>query len=85
MALEHAKKIGLETQLQTTVTRRNKHELRDIARICEETGTRMWSLFFLLPMGRGQSEAELTGAEYEEVFETIYDMSTDLVLRSEDH
>jgi AdoMet-dependent heme synthase len=75
VALEHAQKIGLETQLQTTVTRRNMSELRDIARICEDVGTRMWSLFFLLPMGRGQSEAELTGAEYEEVFEIIYDVS----------
>ena len=75
VALKHAQKIGLETQLQTTVTRRNMHELRDVARICEETGTRMWSLFFLLPMGRGQSEAELTGAEYEKVFEIIYDVS----------
>lgn len=74
-ALKHAQKIGLETQLQTTVTRRNMHELRDIAKICEETGTKMWSLFFLLPMGRGQSEAELTGAEYEQVFEIIYDVS----------
>ena len=75
IALEHARKIGLETQLQTTVTRRNMHELRDIAKICEAVGTKMWSLFFLLPMGRGQSEAELTAAGYEQVFETIYDVS----------
>lgn len=75
VALKHAQAIGLETQLQTTVTRRNMHELLDIARLCEEVGTRMWSLFFLLPMGRGESEAELTGEEYEQVFEIIYQVS----------
>ena len=75
IALRHAQKIGLETQLQTTVNRRNKHELGDIARICEDVGTRMWSLFFQLPMGRATSEADLCGEEYEEVFDTIYRIS----------
>src|SRR5882724_10315186 len=32
-ALKHAQSIGLETQLQTTVTRRNRAELADVARI----------------------------------------------------
>ena len=36
LALDHARRIGLETQLQTTVTRRNLPCLRDIARIAEE-------------------------------------------------
>ena len=74
-ALHHAQKIGLETQQQTTVTRRNMGELREIAKIVEETGGKMWSLFFLVSMGRGQSEQELNAAEYEEVFETIYEIS----------
>lgn len=75
VALKHAQEIGLETQLQTTVTRRNMGELRQIAEIAEETGTRMWSLFFLLPMGRASSSDELTAEEYEQVFETIYEVS----------
>jgi radical SAM protein len=75
VALKHAQRIGLETQLQTTVTRRNMHELHKIAEIAEEVGTRMWSLFFLLPMGRAQSDDDLTAAEYEQVFEIIYNIS----------
>jgi radical SAM protein len=75
VALKHAQKIGLDTQQQTTVTRRNKHELRDIARIVEDTGGRMWSLFFLVTMGRADTGDDLSAAEYEEVFETIYDIS----------
>ena len=75
VALKYAQKIGLETQQQTTVTRRNMHELRDIARIVEDTGGRMWSLFFLVTMGRADSNDDLTAEQYEEVFETIYDIA----------
>jgi radical SAM protein len=74
-ALRHAQKIGLETQQQTTVTRRNMHELRAIADLVEETKGRMWSLFFLVTMGRGVSEQELNAEEYEQVFEIIYEIS----------
>jgi radical SAM protein with 4Fe4S-binding SPASM domain len=49
--------------------------LRDIAKIAEETGARMWSLFFLLTMGRAESKDDLAGEQYEEVFETIYEIS----------
>jgi radical SAM protein len=75
VALKHAQRIGLDTQQQTTVTRRNMHELRQIADIVEETGGRMWSLFFLVTMGRADSHDDLTAAEYEQVFETIYEIS----------
>ena len=38
-ALEDARLIGLETQLQTTVTRRNMHSLDQIAQIAAAVGT----------------------------------------------
>jgi radical SAM protein len=75
-ALRHARKIGLDTQLQTTVTRRNMAKLPRIAEIAREVGTKMWSLFFLITMGRADSGDDLQAAEYEEVFDFIYDLST---------
>ena len=74
-ALRHAQKIGLDTQLQTTVTRRNMSELPRIAEIAREVGTRMWSLFFLITMGRADSSDDLQAAEYEEVFDFMYNLS----------
>lgn len=74
-ALRHAKEIGLETQLQTTVTRLNKHQLPLIAERVAEVKGRMWSLFFLIVTGRAQAEQDLTAEEYEEVFATLYDLS----------
>jgi len=72
LALRHAQRIGLETQLQTTVTRRNFRKLAQIAEIAAEVGTKMWSLFFLVATGRALENEDLTGEEYEKVFEFIY-------------
>jgi radical SAM protein len=74
-ALKHAQSIGLETQLQTTVTRRNRTELADVARIAGDVGAKMWSLFFLVVTGRALAADDLTAEEYEEVFQTIYDIA----------
>lgn len=75
IALEYAKQIGLDVQLQTTVTRRNRSELDQIAAIGEEMKVKMWSLFFLIVTGRALENDDLTAEEYEDVFEDIYRIS----------
>jgi radical SAM protein len=75
MALRYAQLIGLETQIQTTVTRRNIGQLLQIADLVADVGAKMWSLFFLVVTGRAQQQDDLTAEEYEEVFETIYGIS----------
>ncbi|HWB86250.1 MAG TPA: TIGR04053 family radical SAM/SPASM domain-containing protein [Bryobacteraceae bacterium] len=75
LALHHAREIGLATQLQTTVTRRNMQRLAEIARIAEEVGTKMWSLFFLIVTGRALAGDDLQADEYEKVFEFLYELS----------
>jgi radical SAM protein with 4Fe4S-binding SPASM domain len=74
-ALEEAKRIGLETQFQTTVTRRNMHQLGRIAGLAANVGARMWSVFFLVVTGRALASDDLTAEEYERVFETLYQIS----------
>jgi radical SAM protein len=74
-ALRHAREIGLDTQLQTTVTQRNRARLPEMAEIAKEVGTRMWSLFFLIVTGRAGETDDLTAPEYEEVFEFMYELS----------
>src|SRR5579872_6454390 len=59
-ALCHARDIGLDTQLQTTVTQRNRARLPDIAQIAKDVRTRMWSLFFLIVTGRAGEGDDLT-------------------------
>jgi len=75
LALGHARDIGLETQVQTTVTRRNLSKLGLIAELVGEARAKMWSLFFPVNTGRGTEVDDLTCAEYEKVFEFLYEIS----------
>ena len=75
LALRHAQKIGLDVQFQTTVTKRNINELEEIAAIGADLGVKMWSLFFLIVTGRAAAEDDLSGEDYERVFDLIYRVS----------
>jgi MoaA/NifB/PqqE/SkfB family radical SAM enzyme len=74
-ALAHARDIGLDTQFQTTVTRRNMGHLPAIADIVTEMKSKMWSLFFLIVTGRALASEDLLASEYEDVFEYMYQLS----------
>ncbi len=74
-ALRHARDIGLDTQFQTTVTRRNMNRLPEMAEIAREVRTKMWSLFFLIVTGRALENDDLDAPEYEQVFEFMYELS----------
>ena len=74
-ALRYARDIGLDTQFQSTVTRRNMHRLPEMAEIAKEVRTKMWSLFFLIVTGRAAAAEDLLASEYEQVFEFMYELS----------
>lgn len=71
LALRHARKIGLETQVNTTVTRHNFDRLGDIADLVGREGARLWSVFFLVAVGRARTGDDLSAEEYEQVFEFL--------------
>lgn len=75
IALRHARDIGLDTQFQTTVTRRNMNRLDEVADIVKEVRSKMWSLFFLIVTGRALEDDDLRADEYEKVFEFMYQLS----------
>ena len=74
-ALDYARKIGLQTQVNTTVTRHNFGRLNDIAGLVGDSGARLWSVFFLVATGRASAAQDLTAEEYEDVFRFLYDLS----------
>jgi radical SAM protein len=71
-ALDEARRIGLETQVNTSVTRHNRLRLAEIAGIVERSGARLWSVFFLVTTGRALVQDDLSAAEYEDVFAFLY-------------
>ena len=74
-ALEHARAIGLPTQVNTTVTRHNVGRLAEIADLVEQYGVKLWSVFFLVATGRASVSQDLSAEEYEEVFRFLYERS----------
>jgi radical SAM protein len=74
-ALAMARRIGLETQVNTTVTRHNLDRLEAIASLVEQAGSKLWGVFFLVPTGRALQSDDLTAEEYERVFEFLYCLS----------
>lgn len=70
-----ARQVGLKLQINTTVTRYNLTDLPEIFRLVADYKAMTWSLFFLVPTGRGREEDEISPAEYEAVMHFLYDCS----------
>lgn len=70
-----AQEIALKVQINTTVTRHNLCDLPAILKLVRERGVMTWSVFFLVPTGRGLLEDEISPQEYEDVMNWLYDAS----------
>lgn len=75
-AVQYANEAGLPIQVHTTVSRHNIHDLDNIATLLTDWKIAMWNVFLLVPVGRGRTEDLLTGEDFEQVFEKIYELST---------
>jgi AdoMet-dependent heme synthase len=74
-ALEEALNAGLDTQIQTTLNRRNCHAVDGIAGLAERLDARMWSLF--LPEGRVHgAEDEIPAAERAAMLERLEEIAS---------
>ena len=74
-AIRWANEIGLPVQINTTFSRRNIAEMDAIVALMESLSITLWSVFFLVPTGRGKFSDLLNANEFEEVFTTIYKLS----------
>lgn len=74
-AVNSAKDAKLPIQINTTVTRYNKGELEEISQLVKSFDAVLWSVFFLVPCGRGEEKDDIFGEEYEEVLNWLYEKS----------
>lgn len=68
-----AREIGLKVQINTTVTPANLHQLPDILSMVADLGAMTWSIFMLVPTGRGAQLDQLSVQEFEDVLNFCYD------------
>lgn len=68
-----AREIGLSVQINTTITRHNLKHLDAIIALLEELDIALWSVFFLVPTGRGANIDLISAEEFEQVFAKLYE------------
>ncbi|MBI4308624.1 MAG: TIGR04053 family radical SAM/SPASM domain-containing protein [Chloroflexi bacterium] len=73
--LQHVRELGMPLQVGTTVSRYNRADLPAIAERVAAAGARVWSVFFLVPTGRGKAEDMVSPEEHEALFNWLYELS----------
>ncbi|MEW5774917.1 MAG: heme b synthase [Thermodesulfobacteriota bacterium] len=73
--IQFLKDAGIEFQINTTVTRNNLGQFKDIFHLAERLGAAAWHIFLLVPTGRGAGLADqvIAAREYEDVLNWFYD------------
>ena len=66
-AIKVLKKVGIEVQVNCTVTRQNYDEIEKIMELAESLGVDNFHLFFLVPTGRGTDIEDITPEMYEKM------------------
>ena len=66
--------LQIPIQINTTVSNYNLHDLTVIAEKVKEMGAVLWSLFFLVPTGRGMQKDMVTPEQHEEVMKWLYQL-----------
>ena len=81
--IDFLKEAGVEFQINTTISRRNVHEIEDIMKLAERIGAKALHIFMLVPVGCGVEIAEsemISKEKYEEVLNWFYDRSRETSL-----
>jgi len=79
-ALRWARAQDIPVQVNTTVTARTLPHVRDLYALLRDTAARpvrRWSLFLLVPMGRGAALDTPTADDVERLFEWVYETSAE--------
>jgi len=74
-AAEAAHEAGLPLQINTTVCAETVDQLPAIRDLVAELGAVMWSVFFLVPVGRGRVLTQISPERAERVMEWLHEVS----------
>ena len=70
--LADAQAAGIPTQVNTTLTPANADQIESMARLLSRQEIDMWSVFFLVPVGRARWLPRLSAAECETAFARLW-------------
>ena len=73
--IKYLHELEIPIQINTVISRYNVKYLNEMAKMVEELNCVLWSVFFLVPTGRGQVSDMISPVEHEKVLRWLYDLS----------
>ena len=73
--LTAARELGIATQINTTLTPDNIDQIDEMADLFAHLGITLWSVFFLVPVGRAVEAGRLSAEACEQAFEKLWQQS----------
>ncbi|MBB6453028.1 radical SAM protein [Salirhabdus euzebyi] len=74
-AIKYLHELEMPLQINTVISRYNVDYLDEMAEMVENLGCVLWSVFFLVPIGRGQMNDMISPKEHEQVLQWLYKTS----------
>ncbi|GGB39909.1 TIGR04053 family radical SAM/SPASM domain-containing protein [Virgibacillus dakarensis] len=74
-AINYLHELEMPLQINTVISRYNVDYLDELAEMVEQLGCVLWSVFFLVPTGRGKESDMISPAEHERVLRWLYNLS----------
>ncbi len=74
VALRHARRVGMETQINSSIWRGNRGQLHALADLAVELAVSLWSVFLVVPTGRADADLVMSAEEHEEVYQALVDL-----------
>ena len=74
-AIKYLHELEIPIQINTVVSRYNVDVLEEMAKLVEDLNCVLWSVFFLVPTGRGKDSDMVSPVEHEKVFRWLYELS----------
>jgi AdoMet-dependent heme synthase len=73
--IKYLHELEIPVQINTVISRYNIDYLDEMAKMVEDLQCVLWSVFFLVPTGRGQESDMISPVQHEQVFRWLYDLS----------
>lgn len=70
--INDANDLGIPVQVNTTITLGNLDQIDRMADLLAENRIVLWSVFFLVPVGRAAESLRMSGRQYESAFERLW-------------
>ncbi len=81
-AAEMVTDIGYRLQINSTITSNNAKEAPALLQRVIKMGAKLWSVFFLVPTGRGTGLGALSPDEREDMLHWLYDVSNRVAIKT---